>query len=104
MTTTLDFLEAMGRAPALPPRADFAAAIERLEIDDGQRRALLSRDAVALNRLLQGRPTMICMVMTPDADDPEQPDAVPERDPAETDDPEQEGATPDDAPPARKDI
>ncbi len=65
MSNVIQFLEAMGRKPALSP-ADYAASVAALEVDDAQRQALLERDHAGLNELLDGRVKMFCVIATPD--------------------------------------
>ena len=61
MSNVIQFLEALGRAPAMPwSGVDYAAAVAALEADPAQRDALLDRDAATLNRLLGGRAVMYC--------------------------------------------
>lgn len=80
MSNVIQFLEAMGRNPAVhgASAADYAATVALLEIDGAQRRALLDRNAVALSGLLEGRTKMFCMIATPDerapGDSPDQDD------------------------------
>lgn len=97
MSSAIQFLETLGRHPALihGSAQAYAEAIDALDIDDAQRSALLGRDYVALNDLLEGRPKMLCVVCTPD-DDNEQ-EAVPDDGDADGD------GVPDDEPtPARE--
>lgn len=67
MSNVIQFLEAMGRNPGVhgTSAADYAATVALLEIDGAQQKALLDRNPVALNGLLQGREKMFCMVSTP---------------------------------------
>ena len=93
MSNVIQFLEAMGRNPALSA-AEYAATVAALDANDEQRQALLDRDHAALNQLLDGRAKMICMITTPDErapnEAPDQDDGyVPDtEEPIDPDDPE----------------
>lgn len=69
-TNAIHFLEALGASPALAG-APYAEAVAALPVAPAQRAALLGRDASALARLLEARPTMICMIAVPNGDAPE---------------------------------
>jgi hypothetical protein len=77
MSNAIQFLESLGRNPALiqRPIEFYMEAVAALEVDEAQRQALLSKDHVALNSLLDGRVRMLCAVCAPD--DNEQ-DSVPD--------------------------
>jgi hypothetical protein len=68
MSNAIQFLESLGRSPALIQRAAaaYAEEVATLEIDEAQRSALMIRDHVALNEVLHGRAKMLCVVCTPD--------------------------------------
>jgi len=57
MHNVIQFLESMGANPALArmTAADYCAAVDALDVEPAQRRALAARDHVALNELLDGR-------------------------------------------------
>ena len=76
MSQIIQFLDAVGREPALSS-AGYTAAVAALQIPDAQRQALLERDHAALNVLLDGRARMICMVNAP-LDDDEQHETNPD--------------------------
>ena len=73
MSNVIQFLEAMGRNPGVHglSAADYAASVALLEIDGAQQQALLDRNAVAINDLLEGRSRMFLLVNTPSPDDHE---------------------------------
>lgn len=62
MSNAIRFLESMGANPAMArlSAAEYRATVELLDVDDAERDALLSRDAIALNGLLGGRSKMYC--------------------------------------------
>ena len=61
----VQFLETLGASPNLSA-ANYANAVNALDLDTAARDALLRRDAEGINRLLGGRAAMRCMVATPD--------------------------------------
>ncbi|MGY1457832.1 MULTISPECIES: hypothetical protein [unclassified Luteimonas] len=70
MTQTIQFLDAIGRAPAiLGSTAAYQAAVESLDATPALRDALLRRDAMGLGDLLGGRPRMVCAICTPDSEE-----------------------------------
>ena len=76
MSNVIQFLETMGRQPALSP-ADYAATVAALDFEPAQQQALLASDVSALNSLLEGRSKMFFMVATPErapSDAPDQDD------------------------------
>lgn len=75
MSNVIQFLEHMGRRPALSA-ADYSATVAELDVDGSQRQALLERNHEALNDLLDGRPKMFFYVNTPSPD--EQQDPIPD--------------------------
>ncbi len=77
MSKVIRFLESVGATPGLLPD-QYAALVERLDVDDAQRSALLSGDAVALRDLLGGRPVMRCAVFEPQREPSREPDQVPD--------------------------
>lgn len=64
MSNDIQFLATLGRSPSLSS-ADYQSAVDALDLDGEQRRALLHRDSRALNSLLQGRAAMRCAVFSP---------------------------------------
>lgn len=76
MSNVIQFLEAMGSRPALSA-VEYAAAVEALDAGTVQRQALLDRDHVALNELLDGRPKMLFFVNIPNDDEQQ---SVPDKD------------------------
>lgn len=62
----VQFLETLGASPNNLSAANYISAIEALGLDDAARDALLSRDADGLNKLLNGRAAMRCVVFVPD--------------------------------------
>lgn len=69
-TNAIQFLEALGASPAHDALA-YAGAVAALPVAPAQRAALLARDAGSLARLLDARPTMICMIAVPNGDVPD---------------------------------
>lgn len=90
MSSVVRFLEAISCNPAVFVMPDaYAQAVADLDVGDDVRSALLARDALDLAGLLGGRPSMFCMIMTPDdqekEDAPDQgeeekPEKVPDKD------------------------
>lgn len=84
MSVVIELLEKMGASPSFG-----RAPLELLDTAEGdalapaQRVALRGQDANALNRLLDGRAMMFCMIATPDGgeeqDAPGQAEEEPER-------------------------
>ncbi len=68
MSEVIRFLDAAGGNPHLSA-ANFAAAVAMLQIDAGQKQALLDGDHLALSALLDGRAKMYCYINAPDDDD-----------------------------------
>ena len=66
MTSAIGFLEQVGRSGLSP--AQYAAGVSLLDIDAGQRQALLDRDAATLNELLGGRRRLLFAILAPDED------------------------------------
>ncbi len=64
MLNTIRFLESIG-ANVMSP-AEYAASITALDVAQSEKVALLQRDHVALNALLEGRQTMFFSVMAPE--------------------------------------
>jgi len=95
MSNAIQFLEAMGSNAALGrlSAAGYAAAVAQLDADEAQQQALLDRNHVALNDLLDGRPKMVFFVNTPSPDDHE---AIPD------DDKDGDGVPDEDEPPYEK--
>jgi len=77
MSNAIQFLEMLGRHPALihAPAAAYENAVAALEIDDRQRSALMDRNHAALGELIRGRTKMMCIICTPDENEQE---AVPD--------------------------
>jgi hypothetical protein len=68
VSNTIQFLEMWGNNPAMVrgPVNAYAEEVAGLNVGTAQKQALLARDAPALNRLLNGRAEIFCMVSTPD--------------------------------------
>ncbi len=64
MLNTIRFLESVG-ANVMSP-AEYSASISALDVDQPEKVALLQRDHVALNALLEGRQKMFFSVMAPE--------------------------------------
>jgi len=71
MSNVIQFLEAQGRRPACMNVSEeaYAEVIASLDVDAAQREALKDRDATELNRLLDGRTKMYCVIMQPNEED-----------------------------------
>lgn len=63
MSNAIQFLEVMGSKPALWSALD---KVHATGIDDRQHEALLRGDRDALERLLDGKLNMMCLIMSPD--------------------------------------
>ena len=70
MSNVIAFLEKMGNNAALAKLspADYATAVEALELDAAPRQALLDRDADALSSLMGGRLKMMCFLLPADGE------------------------------------
>lgn len=86
MSNVIELLEKMG-ASASFGRSPMETALIELEgatLDAEHRRALMGCDVQALNRLLDGRAKMFCMIATPDGaeehDLPDQGEEEPDSD------------------------
>lgn len=91
MSNMVQFLETLGSNPALAQlsASEFEAIVAKLDVDDAQRQALLTRDDAALNDMLGGRERMLCVIWP--ADEPAREDDQPGDDaPAEDTPPETE--------------
>ncbi len=83
MSVVIEMLEKMGASPAFG-----RVPLELLDTAEGnalvpaQRLALMGQDAASLNRLLDGRAKMFCMIATPDGAEernvPDEAEEVPE--------------------------
>src|SRR3546814_14105513 len=67
MTNAIQFLEALGRSPVLAGDPFLACpdAVEALEVSEAERMALRDRDHAALNKLLDGRVRVMCLINKP---------------------------------------
>lgn len=79
MSSVIQFLETMGRSSGAArwSAGEYGAAVGALDVREEARDALLGRDRMALNSLLDGRAAMYCYVATPDE---REPDSVPDND------------------------
>lgn len=67
MSVVIEMLEKMGASPAFGRvPLELLDTVEGDALAPAQRLALRGQDATALNRLLDGRATMFCMIATPD--------------------------------------
>ncbi|QDH71550.1 hypothetical protein [Marilutibacter alkalisoli] len=68
MSNVVQFLETMGRHPALLSDADYIRTVMDAGLDESSRDALLQRDAESLIHALDARSPMFCFsfVATPD--------------------------------------
>lgn len=94
MMQAIQFLDSVGRAPALGAAAvAYDQAVDALDAGPDLRDALLRRDAAGLSGLLGGRPRMVCAICTPDSE--EAPLRSPDReDEGESDIPDREEPSP----------
>ena len=65
MSNVIQFLETIGRGPGLRPE-QYAAVVSSLDVDAGQRDALLARDGERLSQALGGRGEARCLIYVPD--------------------------------------
>ena len=68
MSNVVQFLESLGRNPAV----NYSAAVAALDVEDAERQALLARDQSALNDLLGGRKKVLCALFPAEGDEPQQ--------------------------------
>ena len=82
MTQAIQFLDAIGRSPAIlsGTAAGYHEAVDSLDVAPALRDAFLRRDVAGLASLLGGRPRMVCAICTPDSEE------VPLRSPDREDD------------------
>lgn len=86
MSDVVKFLEALARNPMPMSYDEYVALVANANLDPSIRTALLERDVNALNRHLQGKPAMFCVIFPADNDEPardDQPadgDEVPDQD------------------------
>lgn len=68
MSNVVQFLEAMGRHPALLSDTDYIRAVMDAGLDDSSREALLLRNVDGLAQALDARSPMFCfsLIATPD--------------------------------------
>lgn len=83
MSNVIRFLESMGSSPVLAnlTAEQYTAAVAALDVDQGQKQALLDHDHAALNRLLGGREKMYCSQYPAREDEPLSPQREPEPEP-----------------------
>jgi len=72
MSPAIGFLASLGSKPL--SATEYAAAVATLDVNEPQRAALIERDVVALNGLLDGRPKLYFAVCAPDEQDAPTPD------------------------------
>lgn len=77
MSKVIRFLESVGAAPGLLPD-QYASLVERLDVADAEREALLECDTTALGDLLGGRQMMWCTIFEPNREPVQQPDQAPD--------------------------
>lgn len=73
MSNVIQFLESIGRGPALTS-CEYEAAVGALDMDEPSRRSLLAMDQPALVHLLNARADMVCYIAIPDDGDGQSPD------------------------------
>lgn len=74
MPKVVQFLEELGRNPQSFSTADFAEVVAGAALEPAVQKALLDRDAHALNQLLGGRLTVMCMIVPAENDEPQRDD------------------------------
>ncbi len=74
MSNVIQFLETMGgnAAMARMSAADYLAAVAALGTDHSSHQALLARDSGKLSEALNARPFMMCMVVAPEGNEPQE--------------------------------
>ena len=78
MSIAIQFLETLGRGPALfGKHLGYFDAVDSLDVESAQRHALLSRNHDALSGLLGGRTKMMMQVWAPAEDMPQREDEQP---------------------------
>lgn len=85
MSNVVQFLEALGRNPQPLSADEFVQVVTSAALEPGVQQALLDRDADALNQLLGGRLSVMCMIVPAENDEPQREDEQ-----------EDEGEVPDD--------
>lgn len=74
MSNVVQFLEELGRNPQSFSAKDFAETVASAALEPAVQKALLDRDADALNQLLGGRLTVMCMIVPAENDEPQRDD------------------------------
>lgn len=94
MSNVVQFIESLGRHPALLSDPDYIRAVMDADLDDAARDALLRRDATGLASVLDARSPMFCFsyIATPDGG---------KEKPLDDDREEEEVEVPEKAPPAK---
>ncbi|QNP39486.1 hypothetical protein [Lysobacter solisilvae (ex Woo and Kim 2020)] len=72
MSNVVQFLEAMAHNPKTLSAEDFAAAVANAKLEPAANQALLAGDANALNQLLGGRISMMCLIAPAENDEPKE--------------------------------
>lgn len=88
MSNVVQFLEALVRNPKPLSHEEFVVAVMRANLDPAIQEALIGRDVMALNRVLDARGSMCCIVFPADNEEPKEGEEQPQEDGGET--PEQE--------------
>jgi hypothetical protein len=72
MSNVVQFLEALARNPKPLSAEEFAAVVVGAELEPAAERAVLARDANAINQLLGGRISMMCLIAPAENDEPQE--------------------------------
>lgn len=91
MSNVVHFLETLARNPESVSREEFVAAVMRANLDPAVQDALIRRDVVALNRVLDACGPMCCIVFPADNEEPKEGEEQPQEDGGET--PEKEATS-----------
>ncbi|WP_457096952.1 hypothetical protein [Lysobacter sp. P5_B9] len=74
MSNVVQFLENLARNPKQLSAEDFAAAVAKAGVDSAAYKALMERNAEALNQALGGRLAMMCMIVPAENEEPKEGD------------------------------
>lgn len=69
MSNVVQFLEVLGRHAGALSEAEYRTAVEGLEVDAGQKEALLQRNPEVLGQMLGARATVLAYIVSPEEED-----------------------------------
>lgn len=81
MSNVVQFLEMLARNPQSLSAQDFAIAVAKAELEPAAKQAVLARDADAINQLLGGRISMMCLIAPAENDEPREEEQESEEQP-----------------------